>query len=102
MYPPPRQKTDFEQVVVDEWITGEIEEIKYDMEHKSQFEGKERIRAAVRFKFKLDGYEYPHYSRWLTFNYSEKSNLFKDYLEPLVEGAKPDFKFDLDELKGIA
>lgn len=101
MKPSPRAKTDFEQVVVDEWITGEIEEIKYDLEHKSMYEGKERIRAAVRFKFKLDGYDFPHYSRWLTFNYSEKSNLYKEFLTPLVEGAKPDIEFDLDQLKDM-
>lgn len=101
MRPPARAKLDFEQVKVDEWINGEIEEIKYDQEHKSTFEGKERVRPAVRLKFKLEGYNYPHYTRWLTFNYSEKSNLYKNFLLPLVEGAKPDIEFDLDELKGM-
>lgn len=102
MRPPPRLRTEFEQVKVDVWINGEIEEIKYDMERKSMWEGKERVGPAVRFKFKLDGYEYPHYSRWLSFGYSEKSNLFKKFLTNLVEGAKPDMEFDLDELKGLA
>lgn len=87
--PPAQQKLDFERIKkehIDEWITAEITEVAYDPEH--QFRGKHaKTGPAVRFKFNLDGYEYPHYSRWMTFIYSEKSNLFLKYGVPLVEGA---------------
>lgn len=102
MRPPPREQTDFERIpTYDEWIPGKIVEIAYDKEHKSVWEGKERVRFCVRFKFELKGCQYPHYSRWLTFNYGEKSTLWLKYISSLVEGAQPDMDFDLDILKGM-
>jgi hypothetical protein len=105
MRPPERKKTDYEKVEVDTWINGIIEKVEYDPEHKTNFKdeetGEEKIISAVRFKFKLDGYQYPHYSRWGTFSYHEKSNLFKKYLVSLVEGAQPDMDLDLDVLNGF-
>ncbi len=101
MRPPARSKTEFEQVKVDEWIPGIVEDIKYEMERKSMWEGKERVGPMVRFKFKLDGYNFPHYSRWMSFSTGEKSNLYKKYLMPLVDRAEPEMDFDLDALKGM-
>ena len=103
MKPPARKTTDFEKVVVGDFITGTIDKINYDMEHKFKgFEGKEdRISAAVRFVFKLDDYKFPHRSRWMNFNTGEKSNLYKKYIAKLVNNAKPDMDFDLDLLNGF-
>lgn len=101
MKPPSRPKTDYERIESDTWIGGTIEEVMYDMERKSIWEGKEKVGPAIRFKFKLDGYKYPHYSRWMSFSYGEKANLFKKYLKNLVNDAKPDMDFDLDLLKGL-
>jgi hypothetical protein len=101
-FPPEREKIDFERVpVYREWLPGKIAEIAYDKEHKSVWEGKERMRFCVRFKFELKGCQYPHYSKWLTFTYGEKATLFKKYIKELVEGAQPDMTFDLDALKGM-
>lgn len=101
MKPPIRPKIEYEKVAVDEWVSGEIEEIQYNMEYKSSWEGKEKVGPAVRLKFKLDGCQWPHYSRWMSFNYGEKANLYKKYVSQLVEGAAPDMEFDLDALKGM-
>jgi hypothetical protein len=103
MRPPKREKTDFEKVTIEDFTICTIEDIAYDMEHKfTGFQGAEdKIKPAVRFKFKVEGYQYHHYSRWMSFNFGEKSNLFLKYLVPLVEGAKPDMDLDLDVLKGM-
>jgi len=92
---------EFEKLKVGEMISGRIEDVQYDQEHKFKgFQGKEdTIQPAVRFKFILSGYEFPHYSRWYKFNYGEKANLYKIFLTKLVENAKPDMDFDLDYLK---
>ena len=88
-----------EPVQVDEWLPGTIEDIAYEDAH--QFGGQyARVGEAVRFKFKLDGYEHPKYSNWLSFSYSEKANLYCKYVEPLIPGATPYFDFDLSTLKG--
>jgi hypothetical protein len=102
MYPPERKKIEYEKVELDTWIPGIIEDIEYDMQRESMWEGKKKVGPAVRFKLKLDGYKYPKKTRWGSFNLGEKSNLYKKYVSVLVEGAKPDVVFDLDLLKGMA
>lgn len=102
MRPPEREKTDFERIPrYGVPLKTKIVEVAYDQEHKSVWEGKERIRFCVRLKLDVEGCQYPHYSRWLTFSYGEKATLFKKYIKPLVEGAQPDMDFDLDVLKGM-
>ena len=103
MKPPKSEKIDYEKVSVDDFVTGTIAEIQYDKEHLFKgFDGSaDKKRPAARFKFALDGYNYPHYSRWMSFSYGEKSNLYLKYLVPLVENAQPDMDFDLDLLKGM-
>lgn len=103
MKPPKKDSKDYEKVAIGEMITGVIDDVVYDQEHKFKgFQGKEdTIQPAVRFKFMLEGYKYHHYSRWFKFSYAEKSNLYKLFLTKLVENAHPDMDFDLDLLKGI-
>lgn len=101
MKPPPKAHMDYERVPVDEWVNGVIQDIQYEPEHKRIWKGEEKVGPAVRFKFALEGCEYPHYSRWMSFNYGEKSNLFKKYIAALVENAKPNMDMDLDVLKGF-
>ncbi len=105
MKPPPRTKMDYERVETNDWTTGVIDEIQRDEERDTGFKdkktGEEVVRDCVRFKFKLEGYTYPHYSGWMSFGYGEKFNLFKKYITPLVKGAQPDMDFDLERLKNF-
>ena len=103
MKPEKHSNKEFEKLVIGDMILGRIDDIQYDQEHKFKgFQGKEdTIQPAVRIKFILDGYSYPHYSRWYKFSYGEKSNLYKIFLVKLVENAKPDMDFDLDYLKSL-
>lgn len=66
-----------------------------------KWQGEESVKPGVRFQFEVEGYEYPHYSGWLKFNLSEKSNLYKRYVSALVKDAKPDMDVDIDVLKGM-
>lgn len=103
--PPPRTKMDYEKVDVEDWVNGVIEEIQSDEKRDTGFKDEESgepiIKHMIRFKFKLEGYHYPHYSRWMSLTYHEKSNLLKKYLFNLVDGAQPDMDFDLERLKGM-
>ena len=103
MKPPKHEAKDFEKVAIGEMIPGEIVEINYDKEHKFKgFQGKEdTIQTGVRFKFLLENYQFPHYSRWFKFSYAEKSNLYKLFIAKLVENPLPDMDLDLDLLKGM-
>lgn len=101
MLPPPRPKMEYEKVIVDEWLPGIIEEIEYDMERKSTYQGKEKVGPAIKIKMVLDGYKYPKSSGWMSFIYSEKANLYKTYICGLVENPKPFMNFDPDVLKGM-
>ena len=106
MRPPRQSQMDYERIkVYDEWITGEIEEIKLEENRATGFKddktGAPKFADQVRFKFKLDGHQYSHYSRWMTYSYGEKANLYLKYLKHLVAGAQPDMKFDLDLFLGM-
>src|SRR3990167_5202172 len=103
MRPQARPKQDYEKVAIGEMLSGVIEEVCYDNEHKFKgFQGKEdTIQPAVRLKFKLDGYKFPHYTRWMKFSLGEKANLYKKYIAKLVENATPDIDLDLDILNGM-
>ena len=102
MKPPKREKKAFERVPkYDEWISGVIQEIEYDENHEKKFNGETKTISAVRFKLELKDCEYPKRSRWLTFSYAEKANLYRMFISQLVENAEPDMDFDLDELKGF-
>jgi len=98
---PECKKMEYERVVIGEFIEGVIEDIQYEKEHKFAYKDNEKISEAVRFKFRLDGYEHLHYSRWMSFSYGEKSSLYSKYLVKLVDGAKPDFDFDIMALKNF-
>jgi len=100
-YPPPQKKVDYELVRVDDWIDGIIEEVELDNEHKFIWKGTETIQPGVRFKFKLAGYDYPHYSRWNKFNTGSKANLYKKYIVSLVDDPEPNMMIDLDDFVGF-
>jgi len=102
MKPPKQEKRssdDYEKVNTEDFSYGCIEEIEYDLEHEFKYEGKVTKKAGVRFKFKLEGYEYPHYSQWMTFSYGEKTNLYQRYIKPNIDQPSPNMDFDLDEMK---
>jgi hypothetical protein len=101
MIPPKTNSTTFEKVQIGNQINGTIAKIEYDMEKKFTWKGKDSIQPGVRFVFELEGYEYPHRSRWMKFNVGEKANLYKKYISKLVANAHPDMQFDLDLLVGM-
>ena len=102
MKPERKDPKDFEQVAIGEMIIGVIEEVQYDTEHTFKgFQGKEDTKGtAIRFKFKLDNYQYAHYSRWMRLSLNKKSNLYLKYAVKLIEGIQPDADVDLDILNG--
>ena len=91
---------EYEKVVVDEWITGTIDDVEARYNHPVTWQGVEKLRDQVRFVFKLDGYEYPHRSVWTTLSTHEKSNLYKKYIKPIFK-LDPDSTLDLDKMKGL-
>ena len=103
MRPPARPKLDYEKVMLEVMLTGIIEVVQYNQEYKFKgfSGGEDTIQPAVRFNFSLDGYKFPHYSRWMKFTLAEKSNLYKKYVSKLVEDAMPDMDIDLDILNGM-
>lgn len=94
-----------EPVPCDEFLGAVISEVKYEEAHA--FTGQfARVGEAVRIVFTLDpingkAFEHPKSSRWMSFNYDQKSNLFKNYILPLVKNAKPYMDFDVTSLKGV-
>lgn len=99
--PPPREKMEYERVKSNEWISGTIAEVEHDPMRKSSFKGTEKVGPMVRFKFALDGYQFPHYSRWMSLSYADKANLYKTFIVELVEDAKPYMDFDMELLRGL-
>ena len=118
VYVKPAQKIDYEKVIIDEFINGEIQEVQEFKDVEKDFmvdkeiedeEGNittQKVKETrkinqVRFKFKLEGYQYPHYTRKMTASVNEKSNLFK--LLQMIYGEKlvPDIGVNLDLLKGL-
>ena len=77
-----------------------IQDIKRDEARKTVYKGQERIVDSIRLEFKLDGCKEAHFSRWMTFSYSEKAHLYNMFLVPLVEGITPFCDFDIEQLKG--
>ncbi len=98
---PSQRKFDYEMVSTDDWVLGTLKDIERDEEHKTTFKGQEEIKDCIRFVFALDGYKYIHKSRWMTFVYSEKSNLYNKYLISLVDGIAPFCDFDVELLEGM-
>jgi len=103
MKPPmnPHGNYEFEMVADDTFVIGEILDIEYDNKHQFTFQNEVKEKPAVRFVFKLEGYKHAHKSKWLTFSYNDKSNLFIKYLSELMVDAFPKMDFDLDRLKGF-
>ena len=99
---------DFEKVKIDVWIIGEIVEVQerlgVDRQYKDKETGETKIRKVdeVRLKFTLEGYEYNHYSRWMTLSTNENANLYKKYIQSLF-GNKfpPDTTLDIERLTGL-
>ena len=98
---PEKRESHFEKVAIGEFVNGEIVDIEYDMIHTFKgYQGAEdRVVPAARLVFELNGCKYPHRTRWMTFSYSEKANLYKNFILKLVENAQPDMDFDLDNNK---
>ena len=106
VYVPPKSKTDFEKVIVDDWIEGEIisEDIFRDVDQKFiNKEGVLEMRKVdqIRFKFKLAGYKYAHYSRRMTLSTSKRSNLFKFLQDIYGERIVPDIAINTEGLIGL-
>lgn len=106
VYIPAGEKREFEKVKIDEWVLGEIEDIQEFKDVEKAFtneEGEKELRKInqVRFKFKLEGCEYPHYSRKMTASMSERSNLYKFLSQLYGAQLAHDVPVELDKLKGV-
>lgn len=101
MKPNKQKQTDFEKVSTADFVVGKIIEIQRDENHKSTWEGKEKIQDCIRFKFEIEGCQFPHYSKWMLFFYGEQTNLYQKFLLPLVDNANPEMDFELENLVGI-
>jgi len=94
-----------EPVPCDEFLGAIISDVKYEEAHA--FTGQyARVGEAVKIVFTLDpvngkAFEFPKSSRWMAFSYDQKANLFKNYIFPLVKGAKPYMDYDVTRLKGV-
>ena len=102
------QSVEYEKVTADEWLVGVIEEVQYQADRKYKSKDKdtgewsEKSAPHVRIKLKIDGYKFPHYSRWMKASTNEKSNFYAKYLKHLC----PDFDckdkvVDIDKLVGV-
>lgn len=107
MKAPQKEKIDYEKVTIEDFTICTISDVVYDMEHtfkafktKENPNAEDQVKPAVRFKFDVEGYQHPHYSRWMKFTLGEKANLYVKFVSQLVEGAEPDMDFDLDVFKG--
>lgn len=103
---PKSQKIDYEMVKIDEWLLGEIVDVQEFKDVEQIFtndEGEKETRKVtkVRFKFSLEGYSYPHYSRKMTASLNEKSNLYKFLSQLYGDKITPDIAVNLDLLKGV-
>jgi len=98
------EKKVFEKVATGVEIVGIIDDVLYHENHTFPgFEGKEdTVATAIRFKFVLEGAQYPKYSRWMRLSLNAKATLYKKYASALIEGLEPDADIDLDILKGMA
>ena len=104
-----QRRTEFEKVVVDEWVPGKIEAVQFDANKTYKAKNKEtgewetKTAAHVRFKFALEGCRYPHYSRWMKASTNEKSNLYSKFLKYLCPQYDcQDKVIDIDLLTGAA
>lgn len=98
MKPPQKE---FERVPTDDFVNAEIVDIEYDEQHEFTVRGEKHVAFGVRVVFEIAGLENKKKSRWFTFSYDERSNIYKLFLAPLVENAEPYMEFDLDQLKGM-
>ena len=99
-------KKDFEKVILDEWIEGTIEDIQEFKDVEKTYtndDGEKETRKInqVRFKFKLDGYEYAHYSKKMTASMNERSSLYIFLQQLYGDLLAPDIPVELDMLKGV-
>jgi len=78
------------------------EERAYRQKNKETEEWEEKTAPHVRLKFKVAGYQWPHYSRWMKCSTHEKSNFYSKYLKYLTPQYDcQDKAIDLDKLVGI-
>lgn len=96
---PPRRE--FEIVRIDEWITGKITKIEYDKDHEFSSKSEKWTGMAVKVTLELDGYKDKKSTSWWGFSYSDKSKVYKFFIQPLVEGAHPYMDFDFDNLLNL-
>ena len=106
VYIPKKEKLEYEKVLIDEWINGEIVDVQEFKDVEQQYtndEGEVDVRRVtkVRFKFNLEEYVYGHYSKKMTASMNEKSNLFKFLRQIYGDRLLPDIAVDLDKLKGL-
>ncbi len=99
--PVPPNKSYEKIPIIGEFIHGYIAEVIYDPEHQFKSSFGDSVGPAIQFKFIVEGCKFPKKSKFLKFTYSKKSNLFKKYIVPLVQGAKEYMQYDAARLTGL-
>ena len=86
---PQNKEFSYEKVKIHEWVEGEIVEIQErvndNRKYKDKKTGEMKVKSAdeLRFVFTLTGYEFKHYSRWMTRSLYKEANLIKKYIKKL-------------------
>lgn len=96
---------EFEKLAIDEWLNGEITTVEHRLNENRKFKneaGETEVKTVdeVRIVFKFEGYEFKHYSRWMTASTHKESNLFKKYLSKVLLDLQPNSDLNTDELVG--
>lgn len=99
------KKADFEKLKIDEWLTGEIKEVAHRFNADRKLKNDDGVMEArptdeIRIAFVFDGYEYKHFSRWMTASTNKESNFYKKYLSKILPDKQPNCDINTDELVG--
>ncbi|HET9146153.1 MAG TPA: hypothetical protein VFN81_08715 [Sphingomicrobium sp.] len=98
---PPKKIRDFETVPVDKWMAGTITAIEHDPAHMFGGGPTANVNEAIRITFSIDGLRFPHRTGWMTFSYGPGATLLERYLKSLVDGARADMDFDIEDLRSM-
>jgi hypothetical protein len=88
----------FEELPANIYINGLIVKVKREENHLKK-DGTTADQVQIRYT--VEGAKSERSTTWMTFSYSEKSNLYKMWVRPLVAGAFEYMEFDLQELEGM-
>lgn len=97
---PPKKEFVYEDVPVNDFVSGQIIDIEYDLAH--EFKGKNtKVAPGFRFVLRIDGLKFNKKTKWMGLSLDKKSTLYSKYVASLVEKPEPYMNFDIDRLIGM-